>query len=79
MMYDDVRGSKEVPYCHTDVAHKKLGVMLKPDDNNKSQIIIMRQISSKFGERVRICFIKGEDVLLAMSNILSVSTRTTRI
>jgi len=36
MMYDDVRGRKEVPYCHTDDAHKTLCVILAPDDNNKS-------------------------------------------
>ena len=42
MMYDNVGGRKELPHCHIDEAHKTLGVMLVPDDNNKSQIIIMR-------------------------------------
>jgi len=43
MMYDDVGGRKEVQNCHIDEAQKTLGVMLEPDDNNKSQIIRMRQ------------------------------------
>ena len=42
MMYDDVDGRKEVPHCHIDEAYKVLGVMLAPDVNSKSQIIIMR-------------------------------------
>ena len=67
MMYDDVGGRKEVIHCHIDIAHNTMGVMLAPDDNNRSQVIRMRQISSKFGDRVRVGFIKGEDVLLALT------------
>lgn len=42
--------------------------MLAPDDINKSQIKRMRQISSKFGDRVRVGFIQGEDVRLALTS-----------
>lgn len=45
-MYDEIGGRKEVQHCHTDEAQKSLGVMLAPDENNKSQMSRMRQISS---------------------------------
>ena len=35
MMYDDAGARVEVPRCHTNEAHRTLGVMLAPDDNNK--------------------------------------------
>ena len=68
MMYDDSSGRKEVPHCHTDEAHKTLGVMLAPDENNRSQIVKMRQISRKFGYHVRVGFIRGPDVLQALNS-----------
>ena len=68
MMYDDLGRRKEVPHCHTDVAHKTLGVMLAPDDNNKIQVKKMRQISSKFGDRVQVGYIQGEDVLFSLTS-----------
>ena len=40
-----------------------MGVMLAPENNNRSQIVKMRQISRKFGDRVRVRFIRGHDVL----------------
>ena len=67
MMYDDVGRWKEVTHCHTDVVHRTLGVMLAPDDNNKSQVKMMRQISSNFLDRVRVGYIQGENVLLALT------------
>ena len=36
MLYDDVGGRKKVTHCRTDDEHTTLGVMLTPDDNNKS-------------------------------------------
>ena len=68
MMYDDVGRWKEVTHCHTDVVHRTLGVMLAPDDNNKSQVKRMRQIFSKFGDRVRAGYIQGEDLLLILTS-----------
>ena len=38
MMDDDTWNKKEVLYCHTNVAHKTLGVMIAPDDNNNQQV-----------------------------------------
>ena len=38
MMYDDAGARVEVPHCHTNEAHRTLGVMLAPDDNNKGQV-----------------------------------------
>ena len=63
MLYDDVGRRKEVPHCHTDVAHKTLRVILASDDNKKSQVKRMRQIFSKFGDIVRVGYIQGDDVL----------------
>lgn len=67
MMYDDIGRRKEVSHCHTGETNKTFGVMLAHDDNNKSQISRMRQISSKFGDHVRVGFIKGEDVLFVLN------------
>ena len=36
-MYDDIGSRKEVPHWHTDDAHKILGVVLAPDNNNMSK------------------------------------------
>jgi len=67
MTYGDVGYRKKVPHYHTDGAHKTLGVMLAPDDNNRVKKR-MRQISSKFGDRVRVGFTQGDDVLLALNS-----------
>lgn len=66
MMYDDDGDSKEVLYWHTVYAHKMLGVMLAPNDNNTSQTNIMHQILIKFGKRVRIGFISGRNIFHAL-------------
>ena len=38
MMYDVNDNKKDVQHYHTDDAHKKLGVMIVPDDNNSQQV-----------------------------------------
>ena len=42
--------------------------MSAPDDNNKRQVKRMHQISNKFGERVRVGYIQGEDVLFTLTS-----------
>lgn len=69
-MYDDAGARKEVPHCYTDDNYKTLSVMLTPDVNNTSQMKRMHQISSKFGDRVGVGFIKGKHVLLALNSIV---------
>ena len=64
MMYDDEGNKVEVPHCHTDEAHRILGVMLAPDDNNKSQVDMMRNIALTFGDRVHVGFIRGRAVFM---------------
>ena len=63
MMYDDEGTKIEVPHCHTNEAHRTLGVMLAPDDNNKGQVSRMKDIALKFGDNVRVRFIRGYDML----------------
>ena len=50
-MYDDKGNRKAVPYYHTDEAHKTLGVMLEPDNNNILQIARIRNMTIKFSDR----------------------------
>ena len=68
MIYDDEGNKMEVLYCQSDEAHRTLGVMLAPNDNNRSQVDSMRNISLKFGDRVRVGFIRGHDVFHALNN-----------
>ena len=63
MMYDDEGTQNEVPHCHTDEAHKTLGVMLSSDDNNKLQVSRMKDIALTFGDNVRVSFIQSFDIL----------------
>ena len=64
---DDDNGKRTVvPHCHTNEAHKTLGVMLAPEDNNESQVAMMRKIASQFGDSIRTGFIKGHDVMHAL-------------
>ena len=61
------KGDRTVaPHCHTNEAHRTLGVMLAPDDNNEAQVTMMRKIASKFGDSIRTGFIKGHDVMQAL-------------
>ena len=55
-----------VPHCHTNEAHRTLGVILAPDDNNEAQVAMMHKIATKFGDSIRTGFIKGHDVLQAL-------------
>ena len=68
MMYDDVGTKIEVPHCHTDEAHRTLGVMLAPDDNNTLQVSRMKDIALKFGDNVRVGFIRGFDIFHALNS-----------
>ena len=65
-MYDDKGNRIIVPHCHTDDAHRTLGVMLLPEDNNATQIEIMKAIAVKFGDKIRVGYIKGHDVMQAL-------------
>ena len=60
----------EVPHYHTDEGHRALGVILAPDDNNRSQVDRMRNIALKFGDRVRVGFILGHGVFYALNSIV---------
>jgi len=68
MMYDDAGARVEVPHCHTNEAHRTLGVMLAPDDNNKGQVARMMSTAQKFGDNVRVGFIRGYDILHALNS-----------
>ena len=63
---DDNKDRTIVPHCHTNEAHKTLGVMLAPEDNNESQVSMMRKIASQFGDSIRTGFIKGHEVMHAL-------------
>ena len=47
-MDDDTGTKKKVPYFHPNVAHRTLGVILAPDDNNNQQVKRMRQLAQKW-------------------------------
>ena len=68
MMYDDVGTKKEVLHCHTDEAHTKVSFMLPQDDNNKSQIVKMRQIPLNVGNQVQLGFIGVNDVFHTLNS-----------
>ena len=70
IMYDDAETKIEVPHCHKNEAHRTLGVMLAPDDNNKGQVGRMRDISLKFGDNVQVGFIRGHNVLHALNTTI---------
>lgn len=63
-------GIKEVHHCRIDASYKSLGVVLAPDDNNTIQIKRMCQIEVKFGDGVRVGFIKGHDVFHGLNSIV---------
>ena len=68
MMYDDEGTKIEVPHCHTNEAHRSLGVTLAPDNNNKGQVSRMKNIALKFGDNVRVGFIRGYDMFHALNS-----------
>ena len=68
MMYYDVGTKIEVPHYYTNVTNRTLGVMLAPDNNNKGQVLRMKDISLTFGDNVRVEFIRGYDVLHAINS-----------
>ena len=63
MMFNDNDARKVTPHYHTDDTHKNLGVMLAPDSNINLQFTQMRTTALKFGDKVRIGFISGHDVM----------------
>jgi len=64
---DNDKGNMQTTsHYHTDAAHKTLGGVLAPDDNNISQAIKMREIASHFGDKIRLGCIKSHDALYAI-------------
>ena len=59
MMYDDEGTKIEVPHCHTNIAHRTLGVILALNDNNKGQVSRMKDTTLTLGDNVRVGFIRG--------------------
>ena len=66
-MYDDNGNKKYLPYCHTDDAHKTLGVILGTDNNNSQQVERMRKLVLKFGDKVIVGYICGHKILHTMN------------
>lgn len=66
MIYDDSGDRTVVPHCHINEAHKNLGVILAPEDNNDAQVAMMCKTASQFGDSIRTGFIKGHDVMHAL-------------
>ena len=67
MVYDNNGTKKEVPHYCIDEAHNIVGVMIAPDDNNKNQVVKMRQLALKFGDQVQVGFIRGHDIFHALN------------
>ena len=67
-MYDNEGARVEVPHCHTNEAHRTLGVMLALDDKNNGQVARMKENTFKFGDNVRVGFIRGYDILHALNS-----------
>ena len=68
MKYDDEGTKIEVPYCHTNVSHRTLGVMLAPDDNNKGQVSWMKDIVLTFVDNVQVGLIRVYYMLHALNS-----------
>ena len=69
-MYDDNGHRKAVPHYYTDEAHRTLGVMLAPNNNNALQMSRMRKITLKFNDKVRVGFIRGQDIHQATNSTI---------
>ena len=70
MMYDDNGHRKAVPHCHTDEAHRTLGVMSAPNNDNTLQISRMRKMTLTFSDKVRVGFICGRDIHQALNSTI---------
>ena len=70
MIYDDNVTKEEVPHYHTDETHKILGAILALDENNKSQVARMQQITLKFGDQVQMRYIRGQNVFHALNSMI---------
>ena len=71
MMYDKKGARVEVPHYQTNKAYRTLGVMLTPDDNKKGQVVRIKETTLKFGDNVRVVFIRGYDMIHALNSTVT--------